>query len=131
MGSRCPYCTLWADGLNAFAFQLQRRAAFVVCSPDAPEQQAELKAARGWRFPMVSASESRIFHELGYQADSDQHFGSPGLIVFRKEPDGAITKVCDTMFGPGDFYCPAWDLLELLPDGQDGWEPNMEPPPRA
>jgi peroxiredoxin len=39
MGSACPYCTLWADGLNGVYEHLASRAAFVVSSPDKPAVQ--------------------------------------------------------------------------------------------
>ena len=54
MGARCPYCTLWADGLNGVLGHLENRAAFVVCSPDAPDAQKSFAESRGWRFRMVS-----------------------------------------------------------------------------
>ena len=34
MGSRCPYCTLWADGFNGVLHHLEDRTAFAVVSPD-------------------------------------------------------------------------------------------------
>src|SRR5579862_7181052 len=39
MGQGCPYCTLWADGFNGQVDHLESRAAFVVVSPNTPEQQ--------------------------------------------------------------------------------------------
>src|SRR5215470_19252219 len=54
MGKGCPYCTLWADGFNGVYEHLGNRAAFVVSSPDAPEQQRQFAASRNWKFPMVS-----------------------------------------------------------------------------
>src|SRR5271154_6646568 len=53
MGKGCSACTLWADGFNGVVQHLENRAAFVVSSPDDPETQQALKAARGWRFRMV------------------------------------------------------------------------------
>ena len=39
MGRGCSYCTLWADGFNGLRHHFEDRAAFVVVSPDTPEQQ--------------------------------------------------------------------------------------------
>ena len=39
MGTTCPNCTLWADGLNGIYHHLLDRAAVVVTSPDPPEVQ--------------------------------------------------------------------------------------------
>src|SRR5262249_27031844 len=39
MGASCPNCTMWADGFNGVFDHLRDRAAFVVASPDTPEQQ--------------------------------------------------------------------------------------------
>jgi predicted dithiol-disulfide oxidoreductase (DUF899 family) len=58
MGRACPYCTMWADGFNGLARHLEDRAAFVVVSPDPPEEQAKFAASRGWTFRMVSAQGS-------------------------------------------------------------------------
>ena len=33
MGVRCPYCTLWADGLNGLLAHIENRTSFVVVSP--------------------------------------------------------------------------------------------------
>ena len=54
MGRGCPACTMWADGFNGVLPHLENRAAFVVSSPDDPETQRGVAAARGWRFRMVS-----------------------------------------------------------------------------
>src|SRR5687767_7660685 len=54
MGKSCSYCTLWADGFNGVAGHLNRRAPFVVASPDDPYTQKHFAESRGWTFPMVS-----------------------------------------------------------------------------
>ena len=47
MGTRCPYCTMWADGFNGVIDHLQDRTSFVVVSPDSPEVQKEFASSRG------------------------------------------------------------------------------------
>jgi predicted dithiol-disulfide oxidoreductase (DUF899 family) len=51
MGSKCAYCTMWADGYSGLYPHLKQRAAFVVASPDMPKTQAKFAASRGWQFP--------------------------------------------------------------------------------
>ena len=46
MGRSCAYCTLWADGFNGVYPHLANRAAFVVSSPDSPEQQQARRRPR-------------------------------------------------------------------------------------
>src|SRR5262249_37920202 len=41
MGRSCPYCTLWADGFNGVYAHLSNRAAFVLSSPDKPDEQRQ------------------------------------------------------------------------------------------
>src|SRR6516165_10464733 len=54
MGSKCAYCTMWADGYSGIYPHLKQRSAFVVASRDKPETQAKFAASRAWQFPMVS-----------------------------------------------------------------------------
>ncbi|MBV8130905.1 MAG: DUF899 family protein [Alphaproteobacteria bacterium] len=48
MGAGCRNCTLWADGRNGILPHIEKRATFVVASPDAPAAQQKFKAERGW-----------------------------------------------------------------------------------
>jgi predicted dithiol-disulfide oxidoreductase (DUF899 family) len=121
MGASCPYCTLWADGFNGVYPHLADRAAFVVTSPDRPEQQATFAAGRGWRFPMVSHAGTSFAADMGYRAESGGW--RPGISVFRREGDGMV-RVSDAALGPGDDFCPVWHMLDLLPEGPAGWQPR-------
>ncbi len=120
MGASCPSCTLWADGFNGVIDHLANRAAFVVSSPDSPKQQQKFAASRGWRFRMVSHANTRFAEDMGYKGDKGWW---PGVSVFKRNADGVV-RVADTSFGPGDDYCTVWHLLNLIPEGADGWEPQ-------
>lgn len=122
MGRKCSYCTLWADGFNGVLQHLENRAAFVVSSPDTPEVQTEFAASRGWNFRMVSTAGTSFARDLGYQGDD---FLRPGVSVFVKS-GGDIVRVSDNVFGPGDDYCQLWHMLDLLPNGADGWKPKFK-----
>ncbi len=121
MGQGCNYCTLWADGFNGVLPHLQDRAAFVVISPDEPATQADYARERGWKFKMLSSQGTTFRADMGFQSDSEV---LPGVSVFHKDAAGTITHVAHDVFGPGDNYCAVWHLFDLLPQGDNGWEPK-------
>lgn len=122
MGKKCPYCTLWADGLTGFATHIQQRTAFVLCSADDHETAKAFSEERGWNYPVVSGLGSGFATAMGFE---NEEFGvMPGVSAFHKDPDGAITRVGKDHFGPGDSYCAIWPLLGLLKDGAGDWEPS-------
>ena len=47
MGQGCRYCTIWADGFNAFLPHLENEFAVVLLSKDPPEAQRIFANARG------------------------------------------------------------------------------------
>ena len=123
MGASCQYCTLWADGFNGIYEHLANRAAFVVCTPDAPDVQRRFAAARGWRFPMVSHQGTNFAADMGYRSESGGWL--PGVSVFRREGD-RVARVADTGLGPGDDFCSLWHFFDLLPEGAGGWSPRFK-----
>ena len=128
MGAGCPYCTMWADEFNGVLHHMESRAAFVVVSPDAPEEQQRLASKRGWRFRMYSAEDTTFFEDMGFGSE-EAHYDShamPGVSAFHKSPDGSIVRAAHDYFGPGDLYCGVWHLFALLRDGPGDWEPQFE-----
>ena len=122
MGTTCPNCTLWGDGLNGIYRHLADRAAVVVSSPDPPEVQQRFAQSRGWTFPMVSHQGTTFAADMGYRAESGGWL--PGMSVFRR--DGKrIVRVSDAGFEPGDDFCTLWHILDLLPGGAGGWAPRF------
>src|SRR5215510_2423909 len=119
MGKGCPSCTLWADGFNGVYDHLRNRAAFVVSSPDPPEQQRAFAASRNWKFPMVSHAGTTFADDMGYRGDRGW---LPGVSVFRRQ-NGKILRVSDASFSPGDDFCAVWHLFDLIPEGCGGWQP--------
>ena len=122
MGAGCPYCTLWADGFNGVYDHLRSRAAFVLSSPDAPEQQQKFAATRGWKFPMVSYEGTTFGEDMGYRSNGR---AMPGVSVFRRKGQ-KIVRVSDTSFSPGDDFCAVWHLFDLIPEGAAGWQPKFK-----
>jgi predicted dithiol-disulfide oxidoreductase (DUF899 family) len=122
MGTACPNCTLWADGLNGIYHHLADRAAVVVSSPDPPEVQQRFAQSRGWKFPMVSHQGTTFAADMGYRSESGGWL--PGMSVFRR--DGKrIVRVSDAGFEPGDDFCTLWHILDLLPGGPGDWAPKF------
>lgn len=122
MGTTCPNCTLWGDGLNGVHHHLANRAAVVVTSPDAPDVQQRFAQNRGWKFPMVSHQGTAFAADMGYRSDGGRWL--PGISVFRRE-DGRILRVSDAGFEPGDDFCTVWHILDLLPGGSADWAPRF------
>lgn len=122
MGKSCNYCTLWADGFSGYLRHLEERAAFVVVSPDDPETQRKLAAARGWRFRMVQDASRAFTSAMGMWTEKDGWW--PGVSGFHRNPDGSIVRTGVTSFGPGDDFCLPWPMFEMLTGGAKGWEPH-------
>lgn len=126
MGRRCVYCTLWADGFNGLAHHLSDRVSFVVVSPDEPAVMREFAASRNWTFRTISSAGSSFAADLGFE-DPPGSF-HPGASGFHKRPDGTVVRTGIATFGPGDLYCPAWHLFDLLPKGAGSWSPKYAYP---
>ena len=98
------------------------RTSFVVVSPDPPDSQAKFAAGRGWKFRMVAVDSSEFSSDMGFLVNGTDHW--PGVSAFRRAADETITRTGPTFFGPGDDYCAAWPLFDLLAEGDNNWEPN-------
>ncbi|KAF0242589.1 MAG: hypothetical protein FD180_3819 [Planctomycetota bacterium] len=123
MGTFCPYCTLWADGLVSLLPHLQDRAGFLVVSNDSPAKQKAFAKSRGWTFPMASCAGTTFFADMGF-ADKDGNFW-PGFTTFRRNGK-RVERVGRRFFGPGDDFCSAWHFFDLLPKGANGWQPKFK-----
>lgn len=120
MGFGCPYCTLWADGLNGLVKPLEDRAAFVVENEETPTAQKKFAQSRGWKFKMASTAGTSLKKDLGFQ---NQDGNEPGVSALIKDKKGKIFRVSHSSFGPGDNFCVMWDLCDLLPPSS--WEPKF------
>ena len=116
MGFSCSYCTMWADGFSSMLPYLERKAAFVVASPDAPAAQASGKTKRSWQFDMVSMQGTSLNRDLGFETDEGGPM--PGVSTLIKNEHGKMRRYSADHFGPGDKYCSVWNLFALLPDGE-------------
>lgn len=113
MGRSCSYCTLWADGFSGVTYFIEKKASFVLTSPDAPEIMKDFTEGRGWKFRSYSTAGNPFTADMGYYNEKDGYW--PGASVFVKSDDGKISRVSKTVFGPGDFYCSPFSFFDLLP----------------
>ncbi|RPI18009.1 MAG: DUF899 domain-containing protein [Ignavibacteriae bacterium] len=120
MGKACSYCTMWADGFNGIYPHIEKKAAFALVSPDAPDVQKSFSESRGWKFNMYSAKDSGFTKDMGYVTEKDGYW--PGASVFHKDENGKIERVSKTFFGPGDYFCSVWHFFDMLPAQENGNE---------
>ncbi|HAY33311.1 MAG TPA: DUF899 family protein [Ignavibacteria bacterium] len=117
MGKGCSYCTMWADGFKDTYKEIEKKASFVLVSPDSPEVHKEFADSRGWNYRTYSAAGTDFIFDMGYEIrKDDKKYYWPGVSVFEKKEDGNIVRVTKDEFGPGDFYCNIWHFIDLLPN---------------
>lgn len=121
MGQACRYCTLWADGFNGFVAHLESAMAVVLVSKDSPAEQRKFANSRGWRFRLASHGGGAYIQEQTAQQGSSN---MPGAVVYERQGDTVLRKnAC--VFGPGDQFCPAWDLLSMAGITEAEWTPQF------
>jgi len=121
MGQGCRYCTLWADGFNGFLPHLESAMSVAMVSRDEPELQRQFANSRGWRFLMASHSGGEYMTE---QSVTEGAGNMPGAVVYTRDGD-AIRRKNAVVFGPGDRFCSAWNLLALAGLGENNWTPQF------
>jgi predicted dithiol-disulfide oxidoreductase (DUF899 family) len=120
MGQGCRYCTLWADGFNGFLPHLESAMSVVLVSKDAAELQRQFANSRGWNFRLASHGGGEYMAE---QSVMDGGGNMPGAVVYTRDGD-TIRRKNSVVFGPGDRFCSAWNLLALAGLGEDKWTPQ-------
>ena len=121
MGQACRYCTLWADGINGFLPHLESAMAVVLVSKDPPEAQRRFANARGWSFRLASHLGGDYIRE---QTTCPGQENMPGAVLYQRTDEGTLRKNA-VVFGPGNRFCSAWNLLALAGHGPDDWTPQF------
>ena len=121
MGQGCRYCTLWGDGFNGFLPHLESAVSVVMVTKDDPATQQAFANSRGWRFRMASHGGGDYIREQTAMAGHDN---MPGAVAYRLDGD-RILRMNSGVFGPGDLYCSAWNLLGLAGIGEAEWMPQF------
>ncbi len=120
MGQACRYCTLWGDGFNGLLPHLESAMSVVLVSKDDPDTQRRFANARGWRFRLASHGGGAYLQEQGL---SEEFRNMPGAVVYERDGE-RIRRMNDCLFGEGDLYCSAWNLLALAGIGAADWTPQ-------
>ncbi len=121
MGQGCRYCTLWADGLNGFVQHIESQYAFAMVSKDAPQLQRQISNSRGWRFKMASHGGGDYIKEQTVMIGENN---MPGIVCYTKQGD-QIFRNNSASFGPGDEFCPQWNILSLAGVSTEEWMPQF------
>jgi predicted dithiol-disulfide oxidoreductase (DUF899 family) len=120
MGQACRYCTLWADGINAFLPHLESAFAVALLSKDPPDVQRTFANSRGWRFRMASHGGGEYIREQSVMPGEDN---MPGMVCYMRQGN-QVFKMNSAVFGPGDLYCSIWHILSLAGAGEEEWVPQ-------
>ena len=121
MGQGCRYCTLWADGINAFLQHLETEFSVFLVSKDDPATQRTFANERGWRFQLASHDGESYAIEQSVEEGEDNY---PGISYFVKR-DEKIFKKNNATFGPGDAFCSLWHILSLSGRNEEDWFPQF------
>lgn len=121
MGQGCRYCTLWADGFNAFVSHLESQFAFAVVSKDSPDVQRTFANSRNWRFKMASHGGGAYISE---QSVTPGENNNPGLVCYERKGKEIFRKNVAN-FGPGDEFCAQWNILSLAGVSTEEWTPQF------
>ena len=121
MGQACRYCTLWADGFNGYLSHIESALSVVLVSKDDPATQRRFANSRGWRFNLASHGGGDYIRE---QSAMPGQGNMPGAVVYEKQGEQIIRRDA-AIFGPGDLYCSAWNLLGLAGLTEQDWMPQF------
>lgn len=121
MGQACRYCTLWGDGLNGFVPHLESTLGLVMVSKDPPELQRQFAQSRGWRYRMASHSGGEYMAD---QLSGEYGANMPGVACYTRKGK-QIHQQGLNLFGPGDLYCPMWNLLSFAGLDSTSWTPQF------
>ncbi|MFK5922272.1 MAG: DUF899 family protein [Verrucomicrobiota bacterium] len=125
MGIGCPYCTVWADGINGVQAHMRDRAGLVLISADDMETLAKTCREREWKFPVAANADSGFFAAMGMDPNGTGE-PWPGMSTFHLNESGGIEHISTESFGPFDLFSPLWHFIGRLKDGVDGWKPRVE-----
>ncbi len=121
MGQGCRYCTLWADGFNAYVSHLESTFSIALVSKDDPDTQRLFANSRQWRFKMASHGGGEYIQE---QSVVQGEKNVPGVVSYLKK-DGKVFRKNFSVFGPGDQFCSLWHMISLLGGNAENWIPQF------
>ena len=130
----CPACTSLVDGFNGIAAHLLDRLNVAVCASAPIADLIALSEARNWNGGLRLISSSENSYNSDYFAETPDGSQIPALNVFTKDGDGIVRHFygAEKLYvnTPGhprhvDRIWPIWNVLDLTPEGRDGWFPRL------
>ena len=124
----CPMCSMWADGYNAVAPHVAKRANLVVVAKQRIGPLRAWARERGWsNLRLLSAHDTAFIADFGMEGSGGQQ---PGVSSFRRNADGGIEHLTTVeamnrgRFRGMDLLTPVWNLFDLLPGGRGDFMPS-------
>jgi len=130
--SPCPMCTMWIDGYNGVAQHLAQNVDFAIAAAADPAMLREHARARGWHnLRLLSCGESTFKYDLASE-DADGNQDST-MSVFTRDKQGTLRHfytshpaMAEDIDQRGlDLLTPVYNLLDLTPEGRDGWYADL------
>ena len=124
-------CAMWADGYNAVAPHVARKAPMVVVAKQDAAQIQDFAQERGWaNLRVLSSGGTRFNRDFAMEDENETQW--PGVSVFLRGRDGSVRHfytvgaiMGDDNYRGMDLYSPVWNLFDLLPDGRGDWMPGL------
>jgi predicted dithiol-disulfide oxidoreductase (DUF899 family) len=134
----CPMCTMWIDGWNGVAHHLaQNMDVAIVAAADLPTLRAHARK-RGWDNLRLLSCGSNTFK---YDLRSEDREGNQDstVSVFTKEKDGTLRHFytahprmsTDVKERGIDLLTPAYNVLDLTPQGRGDWYASFKYEPKV
>jgi predicted dithiol-disulfide oxidoreductase (DUF899 family) len=124
----CAMCSMWVDGFDGVSVHLAQRASFAVVAKAPIDDIRAWAKRRGWtRVRLLSSYLSTFNADLGVEdPDGSQR---PAISVFLREEGGTVRHAYTMQAGFSsteqdrgiDLLSPVWQVLDLLPQGRNGW----------
>src|SRR6266404_2751846 len=128
----CPMCTLFIDGWNGVAHHLAQNVDVAIAAAADPVALRTFARSRGWdRLRLLSCGKNTFKYDLGSE-DREGNQDST-VSVFTRDGDGKLRHFYTahpSMSGELkergiDLLCPAYNVLDLTPQGRGDWYADL------
>jgi len=132
-GNPCPACTSLIDGLDGLAPHITDRVNFAVFAKTPVADFRAWARARDWRNVRLLSTNGTSYNS-DYITERGGESQIPIINVFRRTADGIFHSWGSELFyAPAtdgqhprhaDMIWPVWNLLDMTPEGREGWFPR-------
>ncbi len=132
-GNPCPACTSLIDGLDGLAHHITDRVNFAVFAKTPVADFRAWARTRSWRNVRLLSTNGTSYNS-DYITERGGENQIPIINVFRRTADGIHHSWGSELFyAPAaegqhprhaDMIWPVWNLLDMTPEGRDGWFPR-------